>query len=211
MIIISYLLCERMNYTQSNMKKNGLFSLLIIAAISLSACAGSGKAQQSSVSLPEPPEQELASASRVQEPSTMTPAMEDIKTKEEIRWLNLEEAYALNRKEPRKIFVDVYTDWCGWCKKMDKETFANAEVAKYVNEHYYAVKLDAESTREFEMAGQVMTERVVARQMGVSSFPTIVFIHEDFTSIQPVPGYRAAKDFKEILAKFKAIDLNQKQ
>lgn len=127
-----------------------------------------------------------------------------------IKWLTLEEAYALNQKEPRKIFVDVYTDWCGWCKKMDKETFANAEVAEYANENFYAVKLNAESDREFVMAGEKMTERAVARQMGIKSFPTIVLIHEDFQKIQPVPGYRGAKEFKDILEQFKAIDINQK-
>lgn len=127
-----------------------------------------------------------------------------------INWLTLEEAYALNLNEPRKIFVDVYTDWCGWCKRMDKETFANADIAAYVNENYYAVKLDAESDRSFELEGQKMTERQVAQQFGVKSFPTIVLIHEDFQKFQPVPGYRPAKDFKEMLENFKAININAK-
>ena len=138
--------------------------------------------------------------------TAFTPKNEEKK----INWLTLEEAYKLNQQEPRKIFVDVYTDWCGWCKKMDKETFANAEVAQYVNENFYAVKLNAESNREFEMAGEKMTDRAVAKQLGVNSFPTIVLIHEDFQKVQPVPGYRPAKEFKTILEQFKAIDINQK-
>lgn len=129
---------------------------------------------------------------------------------DKIHWLTLEEAYEKNKKEPRKIFVDVYTDWCGWCKKMDKETFANAQVAAYVTDHYYAVKLDAESERAFELEGQKMTERQVAQQFGVRSFPTIVLIHEDFQKFQPVPGYRPANEFKEILERFKAININEK-
>ena len=129
---------------------------------------------------------------------------------EKIKWLTLEEAYAKNLQEPRKIFVDVYTDWCGWCKRMDKETFANTQVAAYANEHYYAVKLNAESDREFELEGQKMTERQVAQQFGVRSYPTIVLIHEDFQKFQPVPGYRPAKEFKEILEQFKAININAK-
>ena len=129
---------------------------------------------------------------------------------EKINWLTLEEAYAKNKQEPRKIFVDVYTDWCGWCKKMDKETFADPEVAAYVNKNYYAVKLDAESERAFTLEGQQMTEQQVAQQFGVRSFPTIVLIHEDFQKFQPVPGYRPARAFKEILENFKAININQK-
>lgn len=144
-------------------------------------------------------------------PAESTPAPSVIKADpivSGIEWLSLEEAYARNQEEPRKIFVDVYTDWCGWCKKMDKVAFANDKVADYANEHYYAVKLDAESDREFEMAGQKMTEQAVARQLGVRSYPTIVLIHEDFQKFQPVPGYREAEDFLEILTKFKAININ---
>lgn len=124
-----------------------------------------------------------------------------------IEWLSLEEAYARNQEEPRKIFVDVYTDWCGWCKKMDKSTFADEKVAAYVNENYYAVKLNAESDREFQMAGEMMTDRAVARQLGVSSYPTIILIHEDFQKFQPAPGYRPAEDFLEILQKFQEINI----
>lgn len=137
-------------------------------------------------------------------------APEDSFKEEEINWLTLEEAYEKNKQEPRKIFVDVYTDWCGWCKKMDKETFANAQVASYVNDNYYAVKLDAESDRAFELEGQKLTERQVAQQFGVRSFPTIVLIHEDFQKFQPVPGYRPAQEFKEILERFKEININAK-
>jgi thioredoxin-related protein len=130
------------------------------------------------------------------------------KNAEAIEWLTLEEAYERNKKEPRKIFVDVYTDWCGWCKRMDRDTFADPEVAAYVKENYYAVKLNAESKRSFSLEGTEMTEMSVARQFGVNSYPTIIFIHEDFRKFQPVPGYRKAKEFKEILTKFAAIDIN---
>ena len=59
---------------------------------------------------------------------------------EKIQWMDFEEAVSACTKQPKKIFVDVYTNWCGWCKKMDQTTFADPEVAKYMNENYYAVK-----------------------------------------------------------------------
>jgi len=61
-----------------------------------------------------------------------------------IKWMSFEEAVALNKKKPKMIFIDIYTDWCGWCKKMDAETFTNPEVVAYINKKYYAVKLNAE-------------------------------------------------------------------
>ena len=120
----------------------------------------------------------------------------------------MEEAFAKNKKEPRKIFVDVYTDWCGWCKRMDKDTFSNAEVAEYVNSNYYAVKLNAESDRQFKLGEAAMTESQVARQLGVSGYPTVVFIHEDFRTIEPVPGYQQPAQFMQMLKAFKAKSAN---
>src|SRR5574337_722786 len=64
--------------------------------------------------------------------------------KEEIKWYSFQEAYNLNKTNPKKIFIDVYTDWCGWCKKMDASTFKDPNVIKIMNKYYYAVKLNAE-------------------------------------------------------------------
>lgn len=119
-----------------------------------------------------------------------------------IEWLTMEEAYNRNKKEPRKIIVDVYTDWCGWCKKMDKDTFADQKVANYVNKHYYAVKLNAEGKKSLKIEGETFVEAQIAQQLRVSSYPTVVFIEKDFKTFQPVPGYRKAADFLDVLVKF---------
>ncbi len=115
--------------------------------------------------------------------------------KKEINWLSIEEAYALNKEAPRKIFIDVYTDWCGWCKKMDKDTFSDPDVAKFVNEHFYAVKLDAENIEKIILAEDTTTQQTLARSMGVSGYPTIVYMKEDFKTIHVVSGYQKADAF----------------
>jgi thioredoxin-related protein len=115
--------------------------------------------------------------------------------KKEIKWLSIEEAYKLNQKEPRKIFIDVYTDWCGWCKKMDRDTFSDPEVAKFVNENFYAVKMDAEDQDKIVLAQDTTTQQMLARSMGVSGYPTIVYMKEDFKTIHVVPGYQKADAF----------------
>src|SRR5690606_19582574 len=92
-----------------------------------------------------------------------------------INWLTIEEVEKLTKEKPRKIFVDVYTDWCGWCKRMDATTFADAAVIDYVNENYYAVKLNAESGDNISLKGINTTGAELARSFRVSSYPTIVF------------------------------------
>ena len=66
---------------------------------------------------------------------------------QEINWVTLEKAIELQKKTPKKIMMDVYTSWCGPCKMLDKNTFQNADVVKYVNANYYAVKFNAEGER----------------------------------------------------------------
>ena len=65
----------------------------------------------------------------------------------EINWITIEEAIQLAENgTDKKFFIDVYTDWCGWCKRMDKTTFSDPEVSKHMNDNFYCVKLDADKT-----------------------------------------------------------------
>ena len=77
--------------------------------------------------------------------SALTVSAQDIK---EIKWMTFDEATALQKVNPKPIFMDVYTDWCGPCKMLDKNTFHNIEIVNYVNENYYAVKFNAEGNSE---------------------------------------------------------------
>jgi thioredoxin-related protein len=117
----------------------------------------------------------------------------------QITWLTIEEVEEKVKKEPRMVFVDVYTDWCGWCKKMDKATFADPSVAAYVNKHFYAVKMNAEGKTPVTFLGQTVSPAELSRAMGVSGYPTIVFIDPGFKNVQPVSGYRGAEEFIDIL------------
>jgi thioredoxin-related protein len=72
---------------------------------------------------------------------------------QEINWMSLEEAVIMQKKSPKKIMMDVYTNWCGPCKLLDKNTFKNKDVAAYVNKHYYAVKFNGEGNEVINFNG----------------------------------------------------------
>jgi len=135
-------------------------------------------------------------------------------TAQEVTWLSWNEAAELANtdKTPKKIFVDVYTDWCGWCKKMDKDTFQNEEVAAYMEANFYMVKFDGEGKEEIEHKGKTFKfvpsgrkgyhEFAAALMNGKMSYPTVVFLDEDLNMLSPVPGYQKPKPFLNIAKYF---------
>ncbi len=128
----------------------------------------------------------------------------------EIHWLTLDEVQVAMKKEPRKVWIDVYTDWCGWCKRMDKTTFSNPNVIKYMNEHFYAVKLDAEQKGDIRFMGKMFNANPADRThpfaaqllQGQMSYPTTVIMQENFQTPQPIPGYQDVKTVEMIMKYF---------
>ncbi len=123
---------------------------------------------------------------------------------EKIKWLTWEQATEANKKEPKKILVDVYTSWCGWCKVMDKQTFTNDTIADYLNKHFYCIKLDAEGhdtirfdNKDFvfvspEKGGGRNGVHTLAYALldGNMGYPSIVYLTENFERTAISPGYK---------------------
>ncbi|QWX82730.1 DUF255 domain-containing protein [Cellulophaga sp. HaHaR_3_176] len=141
---------------------------------------------------------------------------------QEVTWLTWDEAAKLAEtdKKPKKIFVDVYTDWCGWCKKMDKDTFQNTEVAAYMEKNYYMVKLDGEGKDPIEFKGKTFKfipsgrngyhEFAAALMQGKLSYPTTIFLDEKMNMLSPVPGYQKPDAFLKI-AKYFGDDIHKEK
>ena len=135
-----------------------------------------------------------------------------LQAQEGIDWLTWEEAMAKMEVEKRKIFVDVYTDWCTWCKKMDETTLQDPTIASYLNEFYYPVKLNAqqkeaitfrEVTYEYIEKGNSSYHELAYQLMsGKMKYPTIVFLDESAQVIQSIPGYRTAFELELFMTYF---------
>lgn len=131
----------------------------------------------------------------------------------EVEWISFEEALKRNKEEPRKILVDFYTDWCGWCKRMDRDVYTKSEISTYLNEKFYAVKFNAEKYKnDIEFHGNVFKfipapeggrngihELAYALMDRKASYPTTVFIDENLNPIQAIPGYQKAPFFDTVL------------
>lgn len=134
---------------------------------------------------------------------TFKTTTENLGNDKEIKWHTLEEALKISKKEKKPIFIDVYTDWCGWCKRMDKATFSEASVIDYVNKNYIAVKLNAESNETLTFKGEKLNYRQISGQVfGVRGYPTIVLMDTKQES-KAVPGYKDPEAFKSMLSDFK--------
>jgi thioredoxin-related protein len=135
-----------------------------------------------------------------------------LNAQKKVNWLSFEKAMELHKVTPKPFIVDVYTDWCGWCKKMDKETYSNATIVSYINKNYYAVKLDGEEKKDIIYKEKTYTYKKNGRKgyhelaavllSGRLSYPATVFLNKEGNVIQNVPGYQNKERFEKIISFF---------
>ena len=127
----------------------------------------------------------------------------------QIKWYTLEEALAAQKKNDKKIFIDMYTDWCKWCKVMDQKTFTNKEVIQYMNENFYAVKFNAEQKEAINFKGKKY-EFIKSGRRGIhelayelmeksASYPSFILLDENLNRLGNIKGYKAPTPFLSIL------------
>ncbi|HTL82365.1 MAG TPA: DUF255 domain-containing protein [Bacteroidia bacterium] len=125
----------------------------------------------------------------------------------EIKWVTLAEAQKLGDANPKRIFMDISTSWCGWCKTMDATTFKNPVIAKFMNDHFYCVHFDAETTDTVVFNGQKFWNRgapnsrsandfAITVLQGRLSYPSFAFISKDRLNFTIMQGYQTAQQFE---------------
>lgn len=134
-----------------------------------------------------------------------------------IEWMSFEGALQHNGmllaqgKQPKKVFIDVYTDWCGWCKRLDASTFSHPEIIRYMDSAFIAVKLNAERTDSVLINGQWFVNRqaasgkrgshdiAIALLKGKMSYPSCTFLDENGSQITVVPGFMGPAQMEAVL------------
>jgi thioredoxin-related protein len=137
-----------------------------------------------------------------------------------INWMSIAQAQEAMKKEPKKVMIDVYTNWCGPCKMMMKNTFTDPTIIAYINENYYAVKFNAEGNQEVNFKGNTYSNpnfnpaktnsrngtheftMAIAPVNGRVAYPTIVYMDESFNILTPVQGYHQPAQIMPILSYF---------
>ena len=159
---------------------------------------------------------EIVSAKNVVHPAAAQPpmqkkkpAMKTVKTGPspgipvktgKLTWHHINDITAKDNSQKKKYIVDMYTDWCGWCKVMDNKTFTDPNVQDYIEDRFHLVKFNAEQKDPVEFKGKTY-EWVPAGRKGVNklalelmqnrlSYPTLVYLDEDMNLIKSSVGYK---------------------
>jgi thioredoxin-related protein len=114
---------------------------------------------------------------------------------EELRWHRWDEGVTATQISGNYMLVDVYTDWCGWCKKMDREVYAHPQIQRLLAASFVLIKLNAESTNLITNGSNQYTELELAKMLGVASYPTTLVYNRQFQLISRFSGYREPEKF----------------
>lgn len=129
---------------------------------------------------------------------------------DKIKWLKMEEVSIKVKEQSKPVLIDLYTDWCGWCKVMDKKTYGNSKVIAYINEYFYSAKINAETkdnvswkdkTYKYNSKYQINDFSLFVTY-GRTSFPTTVIIADNESAPIPIAGYLEPKEIEPILKYF---------
>jgi len=175
--------------------------LLVLLLVGMAACT-TKPSETDKVETQTTPAEEPALVQRKAAPSQNT-------ANAQVNWMSIADLQTAMKKDERKVMVDLYTSWCGWCKRMDKATFQNPEIAKYLNDNFYAVKFNAEDQQTIPFKGEEhkfvpagrkgYNELAYKFANGRMSYPTIAFLDEDLNRIDSYPGYKQPQQFDPLL------------
>lgn len=118
----------------------------------------------------------------------------------EPQWKNFNDGMAQAKKTGKKVLIDVYTDWCTWCKKMDANTYSDAKVQEYLRKNYILVKLNPEKDGDVLYDGKKFSAAEFSQGMGITGYPATLFLKSSGEPITVLPGYAEADMFIHVIS-----------
>ena len=121
----------------------------------------------------------------------------------EVRWYDFTTGYSLAKEQDKILLVDVYTDWCGWCKKMDRDTYTDSAVIHTASSDYICVKLNPEEDTTYTMEGQEYSALEIKNYLSNNrrdGYPSTYFLKtSNAKKVLTLSGYLGPKEFDKIL------------
>jgi thioredoxin-related protein len=122
------------------------------------------------------------------------------KNETSLKWNSFDTGLDLAKKSGKKVLVDVYTDWCTWCKKMEQTTYSDKKIQEYLKKNYILVRLNPETDGDVLYEGKKYTAQEFSQGMGVNGYPATLFLKSSGEPITVLPGYSEAKMFIHVLS-----------
>lgn len=116
-----------------------------------------------------------------------------------VKWYTFNEGLEVAKTQNKVAMIDVYTDWCGYCEKLDDNTYHNKKVAEVLNQHFVSIKFNPEKEGSYTYAGKTYTGKQLERVFKVSGYPTIVFLKPDGGIKNVISGYYKPKEMMQVL------------
>jgi len=124
-----------------------------------------------------------------------------------IKWVSLDGAMDYSKRQNKMILVFIQTEWCGWCKMMEKKTFQNQTVINYMNENYFAVRMDVLQKEDiwfkgfrFQYMPQLQAHQLAYQLLdGKLKYPSLVIMNYKAEVITPIYGFMDGKQLVKIL------------
>lgn len=149
----------------------------------------------------------LVTASAFTLKSFVTPTEGEVVAK---KWTSVEKAVNLAQNDQKKILIDVYTDWCKWCKVMDEKTFSDPDVSSFLAQNFHLAKFNAEQKESITFNGEEFNFTKNGRRgyhefaaeilNGQLAYPSLVVFDSKLNKLEVIRGFKSAQDLMAILS-----------